>query len=240
MHTHDLPHRLPVRRNEQILPGVQYLEIDRPFEFAAGQCVSLSTLSGPARYYSIASGERAPSIGILYDVVPGGALTKQLSLLVPGDTIMVSDPFGTFVDDRQPSMWIATGTGVAPFLSAIRSGSVSEKTLVYGSRTSDRFYFADELSTSLGDRLVLCCSQCAESPGTGAPAGSGEPWGGARRATCYSGRLTGWLRDAASTGKLPIDTRYFLCGSAGMIVDVRDLLIASGVAFDRIHSEIYF
>jgi len=219
---------------------VHCLEVDRPFEFQAGQCVSLSTIAGPARYYSIASGEHDPLIGILYDVIPGGALTEQLSLLQPGDTVVMSDPFGTFVDDMRPSIWIATGTGIAPFLSAVRSGTVGDKTLLYGSRTSDRFYFADELSKRLGSRLLLCCSQCAGIREQGTSADSGEQWGRAHGATCYAGRLTGWLQEAASSGRLPVDRRYFLCGSAGMIVDVRDLLIASGVAFDSIHSEIYF
>ncbi len=34
--------------------------------------------------------------------------------------------------------------------------------------------------------------------------------------------------------------KYYLCGSAEMVVDTRDILIRKGVPFDQIISEIYF
>jgi len=39
---------------------------------------------------------------------------------------------------------------------------------------------------------------------------------------------------------LPTDRPYYLCGSEVMVVEVRDLLIARGIPFTRIFSEIYF
>ena len=34
--------------------------------------------------------------------------------------------------------------------------------------------------------------------------------------------------------------KYYLCGSAEMVVEIRDILIEKGIPFDRIISEIYF
>jgi NAD(P)H-flavin reductase len=45
-----------------------------------------------------------------------------------------------------------------------------------------------------------------------------------------------WLR----SHELPAGHRYLLCGSARMVVEVRDLLIARGVPFEDIVAEIYF
>jgi ferredoxin--NADP+ reductase len=36
------------------------------------------------------------------------------------------------------------------------------------------------------------------------------------------------------------DVNYFLCGSAIMVVEVRDLLIERGIPFATIFAEIYF
>ena len=34
--------------------------------------------------------------------------------------------------------------------------------------------------------------------------------------------------------------KYYLCGSAEMVVDTRDILIEKGIPFENIVSEIYF
>jgi ferredoxin--NADP+ reductase len=39
---------------------------------------------------------------------------------------------------------------------------------------------------------------------------------------------------------LPLNYKYYLCGSAEMVVDVRDILIAKGIPYEQIFAEIYF
>jgi ferredoxin--NADP+ reductase len=219
---------------------VYYLAFDRPpgFTFRAGQCVALSLSSGgPVRYYSIASGETERTLSVLFDIVAGGELTPGLAALGPGDRLFVSPPFGLFLDDEEESVWIAAGTGIAPFLAMARSlpadRLADRKRLVYGARSLDRFYFADELRRLLSGRVVLCCSRCEPEFGEAAPGRSGHP------GTLYPGRLTGYL-SAAGGDDLPAGARYFLCGSAGMVVEVRDILISKGIPFERISAEIYF
>lgn len=229
-----------VEKSAEISAGVFLLEVALPLDFLPGQCVAISVNRElPPRFYSIASAPGQPVLSVLYDLVEDGLLTPRLSMLRGGDTVYVSGPFGTFVDDGR-SAWIATGTGVAPFLSMVRAGmaGTSEaraegadpaRILVHGARTIDRFYFSAELEAALGDAYVRCLSGTGNAPGamTG-PAGTGA---------LYRGRLTSWLREVQP---FPAFDRYMLCGSPGMVVDVREILIARGIPFDAIVAEIYF
>ena len=53
----------------------------------------------------------------------------------------------------------------------------------------------------------------------------------------YHGRVTRYLAEEES---LDPELNYYLCGSAEMVVDTRDVLIRKGIPFNRIVSEIYF
>ncbi len=204
--------------NEEIAPGIYRLTFPRTNDFVPGQTLALTTdLSIPARYYSIASGRHDPVIEILYDLVPEGTLTPRLARLRPGDKLLASEAFGSFIDDEDASVWIAAGTGVAPFASMARSGILAGKSLVHGSRTLAGLYLRGYFASVLGERYVPCCS---------AETGEGV----------FPGRTTAWL---ASTD-LPAAGKYLLCGSSGMVVGARDILIGRGVPFEQVISEIYF
>ena len=157
-------------------------------------------------------------MAVLFDVNPSGLLTPRLAELQPGDRLQVSQPFGFFTDEEGPAWWIATGTGIAPFYSMFRSMGTDDKILIHGGRTKDSFYFQDEFSTHLGDRYVRCSSR---------ETGEG----------LWPGRLTSFLMERESFDP---SMKYFLCGNAEMVVDVRDLLISRGVPFSNIRAEIYF
>lgn len=211
--------KLTVISQESTAPGAFVLRFPKRAPFRAGQMVALTTDPAAApRYYSIASGEDEPFIEVLYTVVEEGELTPRLSSLREGDALYVSAPTGEFVDRPGPAWWIAAGTGVAPFVSMVRSGLTEEKLLVHGARTPDGFHYAGLLSRALGNRYVRCCS-------------------GGTASGLYAGRLTAWLSER---GEFPPEAMFFLCGGSSMVVDVRDILIGRGVRFDRIVSEIYF
>ena len=204
--------------NEEIAPGIFRLTFARKNDFIPGQTLALTTdLSIPPRYYSIASGCREPLIEVLYDLVPEGQLTPRLARLGPGDGLLVSEAFGSFRDSDGASLWVAAGTGIAPFASMARSGITEARTLVHGSRTLAGLFLAEYFSSVLDGKYVPCCTR--ES-----------------REGVYAGRATAWLASA----DLPAADRYLVCGGSRMVVDARDILIARGVPFDRIEAEIYF
>lgn len=213
--------QLGVHALEPVGANSYVLRTDPVGTFTAGQCIALST--NPARIeprvYSIASGEAAPYTDILFNIVAEGVLTPELVELSPGDTVYASAPAGTFTDEPgEPAWWICSGTGIAPFLSMVRSGMTANKSLIHGSRYLEGFFYAEELAAALGERYIRCCS---------AERGEG----------IYGGRLTNYLRRLTD---FPRDVRYMLCGSTGMIVEVREILLAAGVPFANILSEIYF
>lgn len=214
-----------VHDNSFLAEGVRYLELGKRTEFLPGQCVTLSR-DGVERHYSIASRPGSERLAILYDVLEGGKLSPRLADLMPGDSITVSKPFGSFTDSGGEAVWIATGTGIAPFLSMARAELTRGKELLHGARTADRLYFREELLAMLGTGYRGCVSR----PETGVGGEAALPPG------AIPGRLTSLLED----GPLRTDIPYYLCGSSQMVVDVRDLLVRRGVPFDKIFSEIYF
>lgn len=208
-----------VLTNNEIAPSVFLLTFRRNFEFAAGQVLGITLdPDEDARLYSIASGTAEPTINILYNIKPGGKLTPPLSSLVPGNKVWVTVPFGNFKPDTGPAFWISAGTGIAPYLSMYRSGYGEHKIIIHGGRTPQSFFYSDELSQVYGDRYIRCCSSAG---------GEG----------LFHGRVTTYLQ---SLDDLPSDYKYYLCGSAEMVVDCREILLSKGVPYNNIVAEIYF
>ena len=204
----------------EISPGVFVLSFSRLNQFTPGQVVAISLdEDDPApRIYSICSGDTDPVMSILFDVVPGGKLTTRLATLKKGDNIFCSAPYGSFYSDGRPAYWIASGTGIAPFISMLKSGQDNNNILIHGGRTPQSFYFREELVEKMGDRYIRCIS-------------SGKEEGH------YPGRLTAYLNELKS---FQPGYSYYLCGGAEMVVEARDILIAKGIPFNQIKSEIYF
>lgn len=194
------------------------LKFKRNFNFKAGQVVGLGVNTNIApRLYSIASGENDENIEILYTEKLDGKLTPLLSILKKGDKILSTHPFGTFTEYTDSPICISTGTGITPFISMLKSGKGNNATFIHGVRTPEYFYFEDFLKDKLKDRYIQCCSAC-------------------KSAKYFDGRVTLYLEQ----NQINPDKKYYLCGVAEMVVDVRDILISKGVPFGNIISEIYF
>ncbi len=207
-----------ITRKEEISPDVHVISFQRNFEFLPGQVLKIGVdKQHPPRIYSICSGNHEDEIRILFNIKDDGFLTPRMAGMIPGEKLLVSEPYGSFLGTKEPAWWIASGTGIAPFYSMFRSGMESGKKLIHGVAHLNQFYFEDELEWSLGENYVRCCS---------------------RESSCdvFPGRVTKYLSEL---DKLP-DVKYYLCGSPLMVVEVRDLLIEKGVRFENILAEIYF
>lgn len=212
-------HRAIVESNRQIAPGAFVLQFKRPFDFTPGQVTGLTLQAdNEPRLYSIASGKDADLVDILYTIKPDGLLTPPLSKLQPGDTIWRTEAFGRFLCPEEKAIWIAAGTGIAPFVSMALSGYSAGKMLIYGNRSHEFLYYQDLMQPLMGQQYIACCSRNS-SAGT------------------FHGRVTDYL---LSLPDLDIQIPFYLCGSAEMVVDVRDILIERGVPFERITAEIFF
>ncbi len=208
----------PLLAIKEVAPDVFVIRIKREEDFIPGQVVGIShdNVLEP-RLYSIASGKDEENIDILFNIKYDGLLSPILAKKNAGDILYISKPFGSFILNHSHAYWIASGTGIAPFRSYYRSGYRPIE-LIHGGRTMQSFYFHEEFENQSDFPFIRCCSSDV----------SGE---------VYAGRLTHYLRQH---DQLKPEAFYFLCGSAEMVVEVRDILIGKGIPYHQVVAEIYF
>ncbi|TWR93171.1 ferredoxin--NADP reductase [Pseudomonas saxonica] len=206
---------------------------DKGFRFRAGQFTKLGVTKADGstvwRAYSVVSSPYDEFLEFFSIVVPGGEFTSELSRLKVGDTLMVErQAYGyltldRFIDGRD--LWLlATGTGVAPFLSILQDFEVWEKferiVLVYSAREVRELAYQD-LIADLTQREYL--AEYAHKL-TYIPIVTREEVPGT-----LNGRITtliesGELERAAGVQLSPEHSRVMLCGNPQMIDDTRKLL----------------
>ena len=128
------------------------------FGFVAGQWLSFKTNMSDGeeitRAYSIAS---SPSDGnrfaLCLNRVQDGFMSNFLCDMKEGDEILCQGPFGDFIlrPPMRDTVFIATGTGIAPFRSMLHWLLCDESRhqgkqlwLVFGNRTEKDIYYHDE------------------------------------------------------------------------------------------------
>ncbi|MDH4556624.1 ferredoxin--NADP reductase [Pseudomonas sp. BN417] len=206
---------------------------DAGFRFRAGQFARLGVTKADGstvwRAYSMVSAPYDEHLEFFSIVVPGGEFTSELSRLQEGDTLMVDkQAFGfltldRFVDGRD--LWLlATGTGLAPFLSILQDLEVWERferiILVYSVRQAAELAY-QELIAELKDKEYL---EGVADKLLFIPVVTREEVPGA-----LHGRITtlienGELERAAGLELTPEHSRVMLCGNPQMIDDTRAVL----------------
>lgn len=128
------------------------------FDFVAGQFTMISYVDAPKRAYSIASAPQDNFIEFYSIKVPDGPLTSKLQTIQLGDLVKVSNrPTGTLLLDNLTSgsdLWLlATGTGIAPFISLVRDSLTQRKYnnihVVWSVRDREELESYDQLLTQL-------------------------------------------------------------------------------------------
>ncbi|MGQ1948288.1 ferredoxin--NADP reductase [Geofilum sp. OHC36d9] len=211
------PHKvLDVR---DVTPSVFVIRMARNgLLFKTGQHINVGPAdAGYTREYSIYSGEDDPFLEVLIkEVVPHGFVSPLLRQVKPDDEVMVEPPMGYFSlpDELDSTMlFIATGTGISPYHSFIRSYPKLDYRLVHGVHD-----ISDVCDLASYDRpkVHICTSQSHEGD--------------------FAGRVTQWLMQ----NDLTAYRHAFLCGNRNMINEARDILSAKGFSSSQIHAEAYF
>jgi ferredoxin--NADP+ reductase len=208
---------------------------DPGFRFTAGQFARLGVRKPSGcivwRAYSMVSAPHDEFLDFFSIVVPDGEFTSELSRLEVGDELLVDkQAFGFLTLDRFPDgrdLWLlATGTGIAPFLSILQDFGAWQRferiILVYSVREARELAY-QQLIAELPQRDYL--------EGLGAkllylPVVTRERVHGA-----LHGRITtlienGELERAADLQLTPEHSRIMLCGNPQMIEDTRAVLKA--------------
>ena len=190
-------------------------------KFTSGDSVALYSADGKeSRPYSICSGMDESVLRFLIQRMPKGHVSNYISNLSPGNTICISEPFGWFRPGHNmgdhPFVFIATGTGIAPFMSYLRGNpDKPPQLLLYGIRKLEDAIDLEYLQSSC--KVMLAISRESVPPYNRA-------------------RVTNLL----PTISFKPNTHFYLCGLDAMIDEVSAWLESSGIDFTHIHREVFF
>lgn len=193
------------------------------------------------RAYSIISSPFDEVLEFFSIVIPDGAFTSQLQHLQVGDELLLNTlPFGflTLARYQKPlpkDLWLlATGTGLAPFLSMLQDLKTWEDyehiVLAYSARSLEELAYVEKIESLQADFGSL-----VENPAKliFIPIVTREPVEGA-----LSERLPKLLLDGTLQARAGIDldidtTHVMLCGNPDMVDDTKEALKSLGLVMNR-------
>lgn len=188
-------------------------------DFAPGQHLIVG-LPGSSQYreYSVYSGIHEHKLEILVRRVIDGNISLRLKECRPGQYVFIKGSKGNLVlrseeIEQEKHCFIATGTGIAPFHSYVRSYPGLDYFLLHGVRYSTETY---DRSSYDPERYVACTSRDRQGD--------------------YFGRVTDYLRGTEPDR----DRIYHVVGNGKMIYEVYEILRQKGIERGRIRSEVYF
>lgn len=203
------------------LPNATYiLRLERNGKvFRSGQYFSLNVPGDiQSRHYSIYSGENSETLDFLIKEIDNGTVSISLHDLKKGDKVLVEGPWGHFgvrTADvaKHKYLFIATGTGISPFHSIIKSHPNLNYTVLHGVRYGDDRYEMNEYPKG---KYISCTTRDK----------SGD----------FHGRVTDFL----IANPVELGTLCYLCGNNLMIEDALKILRSMGIKDNDIFAEIFF
>ena len=208
--------------------------------FTAGQFARLALPAPP--------GEKEPMIGRPYSfdnppdrsphefyfiVVPGGPLSPRLAALAPGDALWLGPRANGFfsigeIPDAESLWCLATGTGIGPFLSMLRTaepwGRFARVVLVHGVRYAAELTYQDavaEIRAAHAGAFTYVPMVTREARPDALP--------GRIPAAIADGRLEA----RASLALTAENAHAMLCGNPAMVDDVQKVLAGRGMRRHR-------
>lgn len=198
-------------------------------EFVPGQYINVEVSEGKFRSYSISSDPAVRSeLKIIAGVLHEGAGSNYLKGLNKADVVKFIGPSGKFIFQKSPAadniIFVATGTGVSPFITMLyslqRSQSTANIHLYFGIRHEKEMLYKDLLDNfkkNLNFDYTICTSQPQ------------------KRLDAYEkGRVTEYfkLNDLDNT-------HVYLCGHPEMVEDMIIKLDDLGISKENVFYEKY-
>ncbi|MDO1583265.1 benzoate 1,2-dioxygenase electron transfer component BenC [Rhizobium oryzicola] len=202
---------LDVEAGPQFLPG-QYVNIDVPG-------------SGATRSYSFTTAPGHNRLGFLIKKQPGGLMSSWLGHAKPGDQLTFAGPMGSFYlrETERPLLFLAGGTGLAPFLSMLEVLAVQELHqpvhLIYGVTRDQDLVLVDVLEAYAARLPAFSFTTVVADKMSSHP-------------------RTGWVTEHMPEGLLHGgDVDIYLCGPPPMVDAVRAWLSEKGIKPHSFHYE---
>ncbi|HXY51762.1 MAG TPA: ferredoxin--NADP reductase [Terriglobales bacterium] len=238
-----------ITKRVDFAPELWMIRVDAgaEFKFVPGQYATLGVQGQEKRSerpYSICSSPYEREIEFFFELVPDGELTPQIYQLKTGDSLLMRKaPKGRFTLDttsgRKHHFLVCTVTGVAPFVSYIRTLYQDWKQrhfdgdhklyLLNGASRSWEFGYLDELQQLAREvpwlQYLPTVSRAWEDPG----------WSG------ELGRVDELIRKYADTwGITSQNAVAYLCGHPEMIEHGKGILKRIGFTKEFLREEIYW
>ncbi len=210
---------------------------DPTLRFTSGQFAMIGLVVGGkplVRAYSMVSPAWEEHLEFLSIKVPDGPLTSRLQHIRVGEKVLIGrKPVGTLIlDNLLPgrNLWfLATGTGLAPFMSLMRDPEAYAKydrvIVAHTVREAKELAYRDYITQELPDHELL--GEDVRAKLTYLPAVTRESFP-------VMGRITTRLESGAAereAGVAPLDPahdRVMICGSEAMNADCKALMEARG------------
>lgn len=241
-------HDLKVKDVRRETPECVSVSFDVPanlkaaFAFKPGQYLTFKkTLGGEEvrRSYSICAGPLDGELRVAIKKLDGGVFSTYANdVLKVGDALETMTPEGRFGIELDPKaqrnyLMIAAGSGITPIISLTKAiltqEPTSRVTLIYGNKTKGTIIFKNEIEALKNrhlERLSVYHVLSRERA----------------EAEFLAGRIDAkkcaYLLEKLITPST-ID-HAFLCGPEEMILSARDVLVAKGVAQEKVHFELFF
>lgn len=202
-----------IKEIKHLTDSAYILKLDKLFDFIPGQYLNIEKDS-LLREYSIYNSNKEEHLEVLIREIKDGIVSKKLKQEWE-KPINIYGPYGDFTlknkDLKRKLLFIATGTGISPFHSFVKSYDIDYK-IVHGVRYSNESYGKEDFDP---ERHILCATR-----------GGGD----------FNGRVTEWLENET----IDSETLIYLCGNCDMINDVQEILERKKHPLDNIREEVFF
>jgi ferredoxin--NADP+ reductase len=201
-----------------------FLQVERNgIEFEPGMCCDIF-----GRSYSFAGdANNKDNLEFLIKVIDSGQAGEQFRNLKVGNSIEIGEVFGFFnpgkdCKDKEYS-YVATGTGIAPFRSALLTYDHSPEYFFFGGKTlEDWFDIVEIISTKHPDTKILSARSAVEDSVF----------------EIMPRYVTEHVRNNLPTYNE--NYKFYLCGLDRMISDVSNVLIYNDYTYDQIQTEQFY
>jgi ferredoxin--NADP+ reductase len=212
---------LKITEVEHYTDNLFRIRTERPntFRFTAGEFTMLGMGDNDImRAYSFTSGPYDEYLEFYSIKVPNGPLTSRLQHIKVGDEIEVgAKPTGTLTTaniELGGDLWLlATGTGIAPFISLLRDPTTYDHfdyiRVIWSVREQDELLAYNRFLQDLDIEYLPIVTQDSEWP-------------------FESKRITKLMSEGLLINDDPISNKVMICGSMSFNNDVKELLISKG------------
>lgn len=206
------------------------IQLQKVFDFQAGQYLNIWLDETTVRSYSIASAQSLDDfIELHVKLLPGGRFSQDAAQnLRAGDTLTVQGPLGecvyTATDAQQPLLLVGIGTGLAPLYGIIKEAIAQRHSgplhLVLGARSGAGFYLQEQLEQIGRDAQLTVDYVCLE--------GATEQYN--------EGDLYQFIAQRYSSTK---GCRIFLCGAETFVRKMKKQCFLAGANMRDIHADAF-